>query len=122
MNLSDKVQLSFVNVLGNFPIPFVFKNPDDILAWNMKVDEYITRVFDFAHMFLASNGVVLLFHPDDLKVLKEVKSYLESYGFLIRMKWVVVNSLPLRVVRTRLSRFHFNPLSFICIFLLINFS
>jgi hypothetical protein len=32
-------------------------------------------------MFLASNGVVLLFHWYDLKVLKEVKSYLKSYGF-----------------------------------------
>jgi hypothetical protein len=31
-------------------------------------------------MFLASNGVVLLFHLNDLRIL-EVKSYLESYGF-----------------------------------------
>jgi hypothetical protein len=54
---------------------------DDILAWNKKVDEYIVGVFDFTHIFLASNGVVLLFHLNDLKVLKEVKSYLKSYGF-----------------------------------------
>jgi hypothetical protein len=37
--------------------------------------------FDFAHIFLASNGAVLLFHPNDLRVLKEVKSYIKSYGF-----------------------------------------
>jgi hypothetical protein len=37
----------------------------------------------------------LLFHPNDLKVLKDVKSYLESYGFQIKMKWVMVNSWPL---------------------------
>jgi len=73
----------------------VSKNPNDILAWNKKVDEYIVGVFDFAHIFLAFDGVVLLFHLDDLKVLKEVKSYLESYDFKIRMKWVMVNSLPL---------------------------
>ncbi len=46
----------------------------------MKVDEYIARVVDFAQMFLAFDGVVLLFHPNDFRVL-EVKSYLESYGF-----------------------------------------
>jgi hypothetical protein len=81
MNLSGKVQLVFANVHGNLHVPFISKNLDDILAWNKKVDEYIVGVFDFVHMFLASNGVVLLFHPYDLRVLKEVKSYLKSYGF-----------------------------------------
>jgi hypothetical protein len=50
-------------------------------VWNKKVDEYIARIFDFAHMFLASYGDVLLFHPYDLIVLKEVKSHMENYGF-----------------------------------------
>jgi hypothetical protein len=36
------------------------------LCGNRKVDEYIVGVFDFAQMFLASNGAVLLFHLDDL--------------------------------------------------------
>jgi hypothetical protein len=81
MNPNGKVQLVFTNVLGNLFVPLVSKNLDDILAWNKKVNEYIVGVFDFAHMFFASDGAVLLFHPNDLKVLKEVKSYLESYGF-----------------------------------------
>jgi hypothetical protein len=48
MNPSGKVQLVFIDILGNLPIPLVSKNPDDMLAWNKKVDEYIARVFDFA--------------------------------------------------------------------------
>ncbi len=44
--------------------------------------------------FLLIDGVVLLFHLDDPQVLKEIKSYLETYSFQICMKWVVVNSLP----------------------------
>jgi hypothetical protein len=51
--------------------------------WNKKVDEYIGGVFDFAQNFLAFDGVALLFHPYDFKVLKEVKFYLENYGFHI---------------------------------------
>ncbi len=51
-------------------------------------------IFDFAQMFLASNGAILLFHPNDLKVLKEIKFYLKSNGFQRWMKWDVVNSLP----------------------------
>jgi hypothetical protein len=37
--------------------------------------------FDFAHIFLAFDWAILLFHSNDLKVLKEVKSYLEKNGF-----------------------------------------
>jgi hypothetical protein len=94
MNPNGKVQLVFVDIPRNLSIPLVSKNPNDIHAWNRKVDEYIVGLFDFAQMFLASNGVVFLFHPDGLRVLKEVKSYLESYGFQIWMKWVMVRSLP----------------------------
>jgi hypothetical protein len=46
-------------------------------------------------MFLAYDGAILLFHLDDLKVSKEVKSYLERYGFQIWMKWAMENSSPL---------------------------
>jgi hypothetical protein len=94
MNPSGKVQLINVDVLENLLVPFISKNPSNILACIQKVDEYIATVFDFTKKFLAFNGDVLLFHLDDLKVLKEVKSYLENYGFQIWMKWVVVNSLP----------------------------
>jgi hypothetical protein len=72
----------------------IFKNPDDIPMWNRKDDEYTVKILDFAQMFLASIGVVLLFHMNYLRILKELKSYLESYGFQIWIKWVVVNSLP----------------------------
>ncbi len=83
MNPSGKVQLFFANIPRNLLVPLMSRNLDDIPKWNKKVDEYIVGVFDFAHIFLASNGAVLLFHPGDLKVLKEVKSYLKSYGFQI---------------------------------------
>jgi hypothetical protein len=59
----------------------VSRNPNDILAWNRKADEYIAGIFDFSHIFLTFDGVVLLFHLDDLKVLKEVKFYLKNYDF-----------------------------------------
>jgi hypothetical protein len=93
MNPSGKVHLVFANVPRNLLVRLVSKNTDDILMWNKKVNEYIVGVFDFAQIFLAFDGVVLLFHLDDLRVLKEVKSYLENYGFQIWMKWAMVNSL-----------------------------
>jgi hypothetical protein len=66
MNPSAKVQLVFANIPKNFHVPLISRNLDDIPMWNKKVDEYIVGVFDFAQMFLAFDGVVLLFHSDDL--------------------------------------------------------
>jgi hypothetical protein len=34
MNLGGKVQLVIVDVPGNFHVPLVSKNSNDILAWN----------------------------------------------------------------------------------------
>jgi hypothetical protein len=65
MNLGAKVQLVIIVILGNLIVPFVSRNPFDILAWNWKVNKYIATIFDFANKFLASNGVVLLFHMND---------------------------------------------------------
>jgi len=81
MNLGGKVQLVIVDVSGNLYVPFISKNISNIHAWNWKVDEYIVAIFDFTNKFLAFNGAVLFFHQDDFKILNEVKSYLESYGF-----------------------------------------
>jgi len=127
MVIGGKVQLITINVHGNLPVPLVSKNPYDIRAWNGKVDEYIVGVFDFDQMFLdqmflAFDGVVLLFHPYYFRVLKEVKSYLENNGFFIWMKLVVANSLPIMSSEIHISRFHINPLNFLCIFLLFNFN
>jgi hypothetical protein len=66
MNLGAKVQLVIIDILGNLTIPFVSRNPFDIIAWNRKVNEYIAAIFDFAKKFLAFNGVVLLFHTNDI--------------------------------------------------------
>ncbi len=52
MNPNGKVQLIFIDVLGNFPIPLMSKDPNDIPAWNKKVDEYIIGVFLFCLDFL----------------------------------------------------------------------
>jgi hypothetical protein len=76
MNLGGKVQLVIVNVLGNFHVLLISRNPYDIPTWNRKVDEYIDVVFDFAEKFLAFYGAALLFNLDDLRVVKEVKFYL----------------------------------------------
>jgi hypothetical protein len=95
MNARNKVHIIFANIPRNLLVLLLSRNPNDIPTWNKKVNEYIAKVFDFASIFLAFDGAILLLHPYDLKVLKEVKFYFKSYGFQIRTKWVFVNLLPL---------------------------
>ncbi len=37
--------------------------------------------------------MVLIFHDDDPCVLKEIKSFLETNGYEIHSKWVVINTM-----------------------------
>jgi hypothetical protein len=89
------VSLILVDVPRRLPLPFVSTSPIKIHVWNRLVEDYMVHVFDVANKFLASDGAILLFHHDNLHVLKEIRSFLESYSFHIWMKWAIVNSLPL---------------------------
>jgi len=76
-----KVSLFLVDVLGDLLVPFVSPSSTKIHIWNMLVEDYVVFVFDFANKFLASDGAIFVFHLNDLHVLKEIISYLESYSF-----------------------------------------
>jgi hypothetical protein len=93
--LKGKVSLVLANVPWDLLVPFVLTSPTKIPVYNRLVEDYVVFVFYFVDKFLTTNGAILFFHPNDLCVLKEMKSYLESYSFQIRVKWAIVNSLPL---------------------------
>jgi hypothetical protein len=45
--------------------------------------------------FLLESGAILFFHLNDLWIHKQINEFLDSYYMSIRMKWAVVNNLPL---------------------------
>jgi hypothetical protein len=81
--LEGKVSLVLVDVLRDLLVPFVLASSAKIHVWNKLVENYVVSIFNFTNKFLTSNGAVLLFHPNDLHVLKETKSYMKSYSFQI---------------------------------------
>jgi hypothetical protein len=50
-------------------------------------------VFIFVDKLLSQSGAILLFHSDDLWILKQIKEFMDSYSMLSQMKWAIVNSL-----------------------------
>jgi hypothetical protein len=58
------------------------------------VENCVYAIFGFANKYLCDDGVVILFHDDDPIVLKEIKLFFENNGYVIHLKWTVINILP----------------------------
>jgi hypothetical protein len=80
-------------VLRDLLIPHVSNPLGVTLSWNVKVQNYVVSIFGFTKKFLVSHRFVLLFHDDDFQMLREIKSYLETYGFKIQSNFFLVNFL-----------------------------
>jgi hypothetical protein len=87
------MDLVIINIPNNLPIPCVFDPTFSIPSWNQSVDNFINIIILLSNKLLFENGVVLLFHVDDLCMLKEIWSFLEKYFLKIWMKWIVINNL-----------------------------
>jgi hypothetical protein len=56
-------------------------------------------VFDFGSSLIHDNGVLLLFHKDDLKLRVDIRGYSKAYHFSIFKEWMGINRLPLTSAR-----------------------
>jgi hypothetical protein len=66
-----------------------------IPIWNQSIENYAETIFFFAEYFLSKRGGIILFYLDDLRVQKEIASFVDAYKFTIKLKWIVINSLPI---------------------------
>lgn len=86
-------------ILGDFPfnllVPFTSTPTSKILPWNKWMENYNNFLFIFSNKVFVNDGAILSVDPHDLHIFKEVQSCLDIYEFKIRMKWVMVHSLPL---------------------------
>ncbi len=85
--------LLIVKIPSNLLVFLVLIPPITIPSWNHHIDNYVYGIFGFANKYMERNGTVLIFHDDDLCVFKEIKSFLDTNGYQIQFKWVVINSL-----------------------------
>jgi hypothetical protein len=52
-------------------------------------------VFDFGSSLIHDNGVLLLFHKDDLQLKADIRGCSRAYHFLILKEWIGINHLPI---------------------------
>jgi hypothetical protein len=56
-------------------------------------------VFEFGSSFVYDNGVLLLFHKDDLKLRADIRGSARAYHFKILKEWTGINHLPITSTR-----------------------
>jgi hypothetical protein len=56
-------------------------------------------VFDFGSSLVHDNGVLLLFHKDDLKLRANIIGFAKAYHFKILKEWMGINCLPITSTR-----------------------
>jgi len=85
--------LLIVEVLLDLLVLLISIPPNIVPSWNCHIDNYVYEIFGYANKYMENNGTILIFHDDNLRILKEIKSFLDTNGYEIHFRWVVINSL-----------------------------
>jgi hypothetical protein len=86
VSLENKVDLVIIDLPSNLPISHVSKPLSLIPLWNRRMDNFNKSIMFFANKFLSNKRVVIIKHANELQVLKEIHSLLESYQLKVCMK------------------------------------
>jgi hypothetical protein len=84
-----------VDIPEGLPVPMVSSPPTSVPGWNSADKNFLPLVFDFGSSLVHDNGVLLLFHKDDLKFKADIRGFANAYHFKILKEWMGINRLPL---------------------------
>ncbi len=86
--------LLIVEVPSNLPVLFTSKHTSNIPLLELTHRKLCVWSIWFCKQIPLSWWCSCFFHDDDLRVFKEIKSYLEGNRYEIWSKWVLINTLP----------------------------
>jgi hypothetical protein len=84
-----------VDIPEDLPVPMVSSPPTSVPDWNTEHKSFLSMVFDIGDSLLHDNGVLLLFHKDNLKLRADIRGYSKAYNFSIWKEWTGINRLPI---------------------------
>jgi hypothetical protein len=84
-----------VDIPEDLPVPMVSSPPTSVPDWNSEHKSFLSMVFDIGDSLLHDNGVLLLFHKDNLKLRADIRGYSKAYNFSIWKEWTGINRLPI---------------------------
>ena len=96
---SAGVDLMIMDVPEGLPVPMVSDPASSVPEWNKLPERFVETVFEFASGLVHDNGVLLLFHPDDLQMKADIRGCLKAYQFSLFKEFMGVNRLQLTSAR-----------------------
>jgi hypothetical protein len=89
------VDLMVVDVPESLPVPMVSSPRTAVPAWNSIDVSFLQVVFAMGSTLVHDNGVLLLFHKDDLQLRADLRGFANAYNWKILKEWTGINRLPL---------------------------
>ena len=68
-----------MDIPEGLPVPTVASPTSSVPEWNKLRDRFVETVFEIASGLVHDNGVLLLFHPDDLQMRADIRGCLKAY-------------------------------------------
>jgi hypothetical protein len=93
------IDLMIVDIPEGLPVPMVSSPPTVVPDWNSDDKNFLAMVFDMGSSLVHDNGVLLLFHKDDLKLRADIRGSTKAYHFKILKEWTGINRLPMTSAR-----------------------
>ena len=66
------VDLMIMDIPEGLPVPTVASHASSVPEWNKLPDRFVKTVFEIASGLVHDNGVLFLFHPDDLQMRADI--------------------------------------------------
>ena len=66
------VDLMIMDIPEGLPVPTVASPTSSVPEWNKLPDRFVETVFEIASGLVHDNGVLLLFHPNDLQMRADI--------------------------------------------------
>jgi hypothetical protein len=89
----SRLVLFIAKVLLDLLVLLVSTPPTVVPSWNHHIDKYVYEIFGFTNKYMENNGTILIFHDDNPRMLKDIKSFLDTNGYEIHFRWAIINSL-----------------------------
>ena len=80
-------------------VPMMSDPASSVPEWNKLPERFVETIFEFASGLVHENGMLLLFHPDDLQMKADIRGCLKAYYFLLFKEFMGVNRLQLTSAR-----------------------
>jgi hypothetical protein len=75
------VDLVIIDIPKNLLIPLASNSI--VPQWNQILENYVESTMSFVNHHLVHNGVVIVFHADDIHTFKEIQYFLNNYKLRI---------------------------------------